>query len=93
MISLLQTFVNGVSWLAENFEGKLKSRKRNPSPRSRKKRGLYHQENFESFLPILLNDINKVNMYPKNSTCQIALAYILREHNDRYQQTPSLANG
>lgn len=48
---------------------------------------------FESFLPILLDDINKVNLYPKSSTYQIALAHILREHNDRYQQIPSLANG
>jgi DNA (cytosine-5)-methyltransferase 1 len=47
---------------------------------------------FESFLPILLHDMNKVNLYPKNSTYQIALAHILREHNARYQQIPSLAN-
>jgi len=47
---------------------------------------------FESFLPILLDDMNQVDLYPKNSTYQIALAHILREHNDRYQQIPSLAN-
>ncbi len=48
---------------------------------------------FESFLPILLHDMNEVNLYPKNSTYQIALVHILREHNARYQQIPSLANG
>lgn len=48
---------------------------------------------FESFLPILLDDMNKVNLQPKDSTYQIALAHILREHNDRFQQIPSLANG
>jgi DNA (cytosine-5)-methyltransferase 1 len=47
---------------------------------------------FESFLPILLDDMNQVNLYPKDSTYQIALAHILREHNDRFQQIPSLAN-
>jgi hypothetical protein len=44
-------------------------------------------------LPILLDETTKVNLYPKNSTYQIALAHILREHNERYQQIPSLANG
>jgi len=47
---------------------------------------------FELLLPILLDDMNKINLYPKNSTYQIALAHILREHNERYQQIPSLAN-
>jgi DNA (cytosine-5)-methyltransferase 1 len=46
---------------------------------------------FESFLPILLHDMSNVNLYP-NSTYQIALAHILREHRERYQQIPSLAN-
>lgn len=48
---------------------------------------------FESLLPVLLHDINQVNLYPKNSTYQIALAHILREHNAQYQQIPSPANG
>lgn len=47
---------------------------------------------FESFLPILLEDMNKENLYSIDSTYQIALAHILREHNDRFQQIPSLAN-
>lgn len=47
---------------------------------------------FESFLPILLDDINKVNKYPKNSTYRVALAHILREHNDRHKPITSLTN-
>jgi len=46
---------------------------------------------FEALLPVLLNDMNNANIYP-NSTYQIALAYILREQYERYQQNASLAN-
>ena len=47
---------------------------------------------FESFLPILLNDMSSITLYP-NSTYQIALAHIFREDHGKYQQAPSLANG
>lgn len=46
----------------------------------------------ESFLPIMIEDIYHVNLYPTNSTYQLALARLLREHNERYQQVPSLEN-
>lgn len=46
----------------------------------------------EYLLPVMLNDMSQFNVHPKNSTYQLALAHILREHNERYQQISSPAN-
>lgn len=47
----------------------------------------------ESFLPIILEDMYQINLYPKNFKCQMALAQLLREHNEQYKQISQITNG
>ncbi len=46
----------------------------------------------ESFLPIMLEDMEQFRLSSKNPMPKLSFAQLSLEHNERYQQVPSLAN-